>query len=83
MTWQEVKDFLDHMRTTCMDDRTALKLEVRKLRQENARLIAQHDGLVYCPKCGASCYPNPGEVVTFCAACGHDEDEHSDGQADA
>lgn len=38
MTWQEVKDFLDHMRTTCMDERQALKLEVRQLRQENTRL---------------------------------------------
>jgi hypothetical protein len=44
MTWQEVKDFLDHMRTTCMDERTALKLEVRHLRQENARLTALIDG---------------------------------------
>lgn len=38
MTWQEVKDFLDHIRTTCMDERQELKLEVRRLRQENEEL---------------------------------------------
>ena len=44
MTWQEVKDFLDHIRTTCMDERTALKLEVRHLRAENSRLLRLIDG---------------------------------------
>jgi len=34
MTWQEVKDFLDHIRTTCMDERQELKLEVRRLQAE-------------------------------------------------
>ena len=32
MTWREVKDFLDHMRETCIEDRQKLKLEVRRLR---------------------------------------------------
>lgn len=31
MTWQEVKDFLDHMRTTCIDERQRLKLRCRAL----------------------------------------------------
>ena len=31
MTWQEVKDFLDHIRTTGMDERQEFKLEVRRL----------------------------------------------------
>jgi hypothetical protein len=44
MTWQDVKDFLDHIRTTCMDERQALKLKVRALEQENARLRALIDG---------------------------------------
>lgn len=45
MTWDDVKAFLDHIRTTCMDDRTALKLEVRALRAEVRQvrsLIALH-----------------------------------------
>lgn len=44
MTWREVKDFLDHMRETCIKDRQELKLEVRHLRQENERLRLQIDG---------------------------------------
>lgn len=46
MTWQEVKDFLDHIRTTCLEERQALKLEVRALRAEVARLTALNDGPV-------------------------------------
>jgi hypothetical protein len=44
MTWREVKDFLDHMRETCIKDRQELKLEVRRLRAENERLAALIDG---------------------------------------
>jgi hypothetical protein len=44
MTWREVKDFLDHMRETCIKDRQELKLEVRRLRAENERLTALIDG---------------------------------------
>lgn len=47
MTWQEVKDFLDHMRETCMDDRQALKLKVRELRsrdEESRRLLEDAGG---------------------------------------
>ena len=40
MTWQEVKDFLDHIRTTCMDERQALKLEVRRLNARIDRMTA-------------------------------------------
>jgi hypothetical protein len=32
MTWQEVKDFLDHMRETCMADRQRFKEESRRYR---------------------------------------------------
>lgn len=39
MSWQEVKDFLDHMRETCIKDRQDLKLEVRALRRENQAMV--------------------------------------------
>jgi hypothetical protein len=39
---QEIKDFLDHMRTTCVEERQVLKLEVRRLRSEVRR--AYHRG---------------------------------------
>ena len=45
MTWQEVKDFLDHIRTTCMDERQALKLEVRQLRGDVELLKSLLNGL--------------------------------------
>lgn len=38
MTWQEVKDFLDHIRVTCMDDRQMWKERARKAEAEVARL---------------------------------------------
>lgn len=44
MTWQEVKDFLDHIRTTCMDERTNLKLEARHLRAEVLKEATRADG---------------------------------------
>lgn len=48
MTWQEVKDFLDHIRTTCMDERQALKLEVRRLRAELQRRTTVPEGWLEC-----------------------------------
>lgn len=38
MTWQEVKDFLDHIRETCMNDRQMWKERARGAETEAARL---------------------------------------------
>jgi hypothetical protein len=37
MTWQEVKDFLDHIRATCMDERQMWKERARNAERDLKR----------------------------------------------